>query len=202
MKSVPEFDEQLFIHGLKEGDPSAFRQLYERYAPRIHAFCSRFRLSAEETDEIVQETFVRVWLHRTQLQHNAAFTTYLITIAKHLVYNNVRKQAHYKKYVQEVLTQVQYEQGHQVLNQNELQRLIAAAMQQLPEKCRQVFRKSRLEGYSNQQIAEELNISKSTVENQLNKALKQIRKSLETNGYRIVTVSGGTVALQQLLACL
>jgi RNA polymerase sigma-70 factor (ECF subfamily) len=75
-------------------------------------------------------------------------------------------------------------------------------MQQLPEKCRQVFSKSRLEGYSNQQIADEMNISKSTVENQLNKALKIMRKSLETNGYRIVTFSGGSIALQVLLAYL
>jgi RNA polymerase sigma-70 factor (ECF subfamily) len=202
MKLAEESDEQLFIDGLREGDPSAFRKLYEQYAPRLQAFCSRFRLPPEEVAEIVQETFVRVWLHRNSVQSNAAFGTYLITIAKHLVYNNARKAAHYKKYVQQVLTQVQHEQGQQVVNKNELQQLIAGAMQQLPDKCRQVFSKSRLEGYSNQQIAEEMNISKSTVENQLNKALKIIRKSLETNGYRIVTVSGGYLAFQVLLAYL
>lgn len=202
MKLAEEFNEPLFMSGLREGDPSAFRQLYERYSPRLQAFCSRFRLPPEEVAEIVQETFVRVWLHRQNLKTDAAFSTYLITIAKHLVYNNARRMAHYKKYVQQVLQEVQHDQGQQVLNRNELQQLISSAMQQLPDKCRQVFSKSRFEGYSNQQIADEMNISKSTVENQLNKALKQIRKSLETNGYRTVTVSGGYLALQALVTYL
>lgn len=174
-------NESALVQQLRSGDPSAFRLLYERYAPRLAAFATRFKASREESDEIVQETFIRIWKHRDRIDANAPFEAYIITIAKNLIYNQIRKAGHQQNYIREIT--YQFNQQEPGGNARELQQLIGKTMQELPEKCRAIFRKSRMEGYSNAQIAEEMAISKSTVENQLNKALKIMRKSLEDHGY-------------------
>lgn len=178
-----ELNDQHLLECLRNGDAAAFRTLYEKAAPRLQGFAARFRLSREEADEIVQETFIRIWRHREKIDPSASFSTYLITIAKHLIYNSIKKAGYREAYINEVSVLLKQTSGQTALNERELQQEIGKAIMELPEKCRQVFRKSRLEGYSNQQIAEELNISKSTVENQLNKALRMIRQYLEVRGY-------------------
>jgi RNA polymerase sigma-70 factor (ECF subfamily) len=185
------FNEGELVHRLGENDSYAFRLLYEKYGPRLHAFCHRFRFSREEAEEIVQETFVRIWQNRQAIDPGRPFGSFLITIAKHLIYNQIRRN----KYRSDYLSQVRSGLPGLPLDQAgeaELQQLINQAVLGLPDKCREVFCKSRFEGYSNQQIADELRISKSTVENQLNKALKRIRTYIDHHGYR---------ALQALVIC-
>lgn len=180
MKVDPLIEEQQ-VSALKEGDALAFQALYEEYGPRLQGFAARFRISREEADEIVQETFIRVWLHRQHLNTSASFGAYVITIAKHLIYNQLKRDSYKEKYIRELSFQLRKESNPAV--EWELRSLLDEAIRELPEKCRQVFQKSRWEGSSNQQIADELNISKSTVENQINKALKQIRRFLTARGY-------------------
>lgn len=185
-------NEQALVRQLISGDPAAFRTLYERYAPRLAAFSAKFQASSAETDEIVQETFIRTWVHRQRIDPTQPFEAYIITIAKNLIYNHVRKLGHQQNYLREISAGAVSKQEDPAIQIRELQELIGRSMQQLPEKCRMVFRKSRLEGYSNAQIAAEMEISKSTVENQLNKALKIIRKDLEDHGYGTTLI---TIAL-------
>lgn len=178
MKEDP--NDKLLIFGLQNNDPHAYRELYTRYAPKLQAFATRFRMSREEADEIVQETFIRIWLHRHKIDADSAFSAYLITIARNLIYNQIRKTAFREDYKKDLMRE---KAGLEMPADSELKNLINKAVLSLPEKCRLIFRKSRFEGYTNAQIAEELRISKSTVENQLNKALKIIRKELEDKGY-------------------
>ena len=173
------YNEYLLVKQLKADDPAAYKTLYEQYAPRLQAFSRRFRLSKEESDEIVQDTFVRIWLYRQKIDPEAGFSPFLITVARNLIYNHIRKNAQWEKYLREIDAGPAWEAA----KDNELEQFLLKTIHELPDRCRQVFRKSRLEGYSNAQIAEEMNISKSTVENQLNKALKHIRKQLEMKGY-------------------
>lgn len=70
-------NEQALVQQLRSGDPSAFRLLYERYAPRLAAFATRFKAGREEADEIVQETFIRIWKHRDRIDANSPFEAYL-----------------------------------------------------------------------------------------------------------------------------
>lgn len=181
------FNEQELVNRLRENDPFAFRILYEKHAPRLMAFCFRFKFSKEESEEIVQEAFIKIWQNRNSIDPNKSFNTFLITIGKHLIYNQIR----HNKYRSDYLHEVNSELNASVVdlsNEGELQKIVNKAMMELPDKCRAVFRKSRMEGYSNQQIANEMNISKSTVENQLNKALKKIRSYVLKHGYKPLKV--------------
>lgn len=176
--------EQELILALRNGRAPAFRLLYEDYGPRLYAFCKKFGLSPEDAREIVQETFIRVWEHRQDIRTDTSFSSYLFTIARNLVYNVLRRTAYWEKYLHDAgVRQAAGTFSIHPADERELQQLIGEAIRQLPDKCRQIFWKSRYEGCSNQQIADDLAISKSTVENQLNKALRNIRQFLEKNGY-------------------
>jgi RNA polymerase sigma-70 factor (family 1) len=193
-----DFQERELIPELRKGNPLAFRQLYVAYGGRLYGFCARFGLASDSAREIVQETFIRVWEHRGEIRSDTSFSSYLLTIARNLIYNALRHASYRDKYLQEVRLQQPDSEGHFApANERELQRLIGEAELQLPDKCRQIFRKSRYEGYSNQAIADELAISKSTVENQLNKALKTIRHFLGTHGYG-PTLLANVIALHPL----
>jgi len=178
-----DFEEQELVSELRKGNPSAFRQLYVAYGPRLYGFCKRFGIPPEEVRETIQETFIRVWEHRQDIRFDASFSSYLFTIARNLIYNALRHTAYWDKYLGEAGLQHTAEPASIPADERELRRLIGEAVQALPDKCRQIFRKSRYEGFSNQEIATALAISKSTVENQLNKALKTIRAFLKSNGY-------------------
>ncbi|MEO5500467.1 MAG: RNA polymerase sigma-70 factor [Ginsengibacter sp.] len=175
------FNEQDFICRLKENDSEAFKILYEKYAPGLHSFCSRFRFTHEETEEIIQETFIRIWQNRHTIDSFKPFNTFLIAIAKNLIYNQIRHTRYMNIYVKELK-----ETGNESVDppsiEGELRQIIGSGLQLLPVRCREVFKRSKLEGFSNQDIANDLNISKSTVENQLNKGLRLMRTHLKSQG--------------------
>lgn len=180
------FNEQDFICRLKENDSDAFKILYEKYAPVLQSFCSRFNFSTQEKEEIVQETFIRIWQNRHSIDPGRRFNTFLISIAKNLIYNQIRHDRYIEKYINEIkVNHGAYHNSSQ--DEGELKQMIDKALPLLPEKCREIFKKSRLEGYSNKDIANDLNISKSTVENQLNKGLRIMRSYLQKNGMGIMS---------------
>jgi RNA polymerase sigma-70 factor (ECF subfamily) len=190
------FKEEELVQRLGKSDSYAYRLLYEKYGPQLHALCFRFRFSKEEAEEIVQETFIRIWQNRQAIDPARPFGRFLITIAKHLIYNQIRHNKYRSDYLNHIKSELKVFPPDQP-KERELQQLVDKAVRELPDKCSQVFRKSRFEGYSNQQIAEELHISKSTVENQLNKALKKIRNYIERHGYstlHALVICGGIQA--------
>ncbi len=178
-----DIKEQILIRSLRDGNVNAFRTLYQSHAPRLKSFCKHLSVSGDEADEIVQETFIRIWLHRKNVNENLLFSTYIMTIAKRLIYNRIKQLARREKYLKELSAKLQTENSKPTISENELQRLIDSAIQKLPQRCKIVFLNSRIDGLSNREIAEKLSISTSTVENQINKALKIIRKTLEQGGY-------------------
>jgi RNA polymerase sigma-70 factor (ECF subfamily) len=193
--NIEAIDERDFVHGLRENDPQAFKVLYEKYAPKLHAFSSRFNFTHEEAEEIVQETFIRIWQNRQSIDPDKSFNTFLITIAKHLIYNQIRHNTYRVKYLNEQKSGIE-KIASNAATERELQKLIQKGMGHLPDKCRKIFSKSRIDGLSNGEIANELNISRSTVENQLNKALKKMRLYLQHNGFKsfnLIIIFGSTL---------
>lgn len=179
--NIENLNENELIDNLRKGNSEAFRILYEKYAPRLKAFCTRFNFSEQEGEDIVQETFIKIWEVRDTINPFYSFNTFLITVAKHLIYNQIRHANYKKKYSKEILYISQKESTPG--NEKDLEALIENTVNELPDKCREIYKKSRVEGYSNSEIAEELNISKSTVENQINKALKSLKQKMHKVGY-------------------
>ncbi|MDA3944278.1 MAG: RNA polymerase sigma-70 factor [Bacteroidetes bacterium] len=175
-------DNQLkWIEGLKAGSRKDFDEIFRRYYAELVNFCMRYVVDQDMASEIVQDMFVKLWIRRDDLLVNSSLKSYLYRATQNhaLNYLNQQKiQDKYKSYIGfQTLNGV--ESPLDKLQESDLEKEIKRAVLDLPEKRRMVFEMSRHDGLKNKQIAEKLNISVKTVENQMTKALEQLRKSLK-----------------------
>lgn len=172
-------DEQL-LYALREGDKNAFEEIFKRYWTRFYTLARTKIQSHEEAEEIVQAIFFSIWEKRETLAiTNLAY--YIQTAVKNRVINHIRHQItqrkyweYYKQFIpsQRPLTQ-------DVVEFDDLNNAVTIAVNSLPEKSRQVFKLSRLEGRSTAEIANHLKLSEKAIEYHLTKSLKHLRLHLK-----------------------
>ena len=172
-------NERELVARLKEGDEKAFVDLYNAYSAVLYSFLVKLNGEREDIRDVIQQTFIKLWEHRATLNEGLSLQSYLITIAKNDIQNMVKKRIVARKY-QDTLSSA--EERLLEPDTNELYNVLLTILNQLPEKRRAVFALSRIEGYSNQEIAEKLNVSKSTVENHINQSTKQVKGLLKKLG--------------------
>lgn len=170
-------NEQALIIQLKEGSEAAFAELYNAYSEVLYSFLIKLGVQGEDCKDVIQQTFVKLWEHREGLKEGLSLQSYLITIAKNDIYNTIKKRLVEKKH-----QTVPQEADEKALQMSEVRDLLQNILRELPHKRREVFAMSRIDGYSNQEIAEILNISKSTVENHINHSTRQLKGLLKKLG--------------------
>lgn len=169
------------LEQLKSDSMLSFEKLYFRYSAKLYNFV--LKLSKGNTfmaEELVQRTFIKVWENRSQINPDKAFLSYVFTIAKNMLLNEYQHQTIefiYREYIKEnyaaSIDDIELE-----VNKNLLDEYIDKLTQKLPEKRREIFILSRRKGLSNKEIAKQLNISESTIETQLSKALTFLKNEL------------------------
>lgn len=132
----------------------------------------------EDAEEIVQETFIKLWETRDKIKVELNFNTYITTIAKNLIYDMFRKKLVEQRYYQKFqsLIQEQLAVENELFRKN-LQEVMFDSINKLSEQQREVMM-LKCKGFNNDEIAELLGISKRTVEAHLNKAYKKLRQDL------------------------
>jgi len=173
-------DEQLLFF-LKENNADAFDEIYNRYWTKLFSQAFKRLGSREITEEVLQDLFTKLWNNRHQLTITSSLGAYLSVSIKYLVLNQIEKEAVRKKFA---LGQKQATTTHNNLTEetvifHELEGLVAQEVGKLSPKCKLVFTLSRFEQYSNKDIAQHLNISEKTVENQITKAIKFLKTNLK-----------------------
>lgn len=171
------FDDKKLLKGLRENDHEAFRYLYETYWDKLYVVARKRLGNAWEAEEVVQDIFCNLWRRRAGLQLRGGFENYLAVAVKFEVINRFAKRAHvaaYRQHLEEHYSEPDQDTLRQ-LDLDELRRRLETTVQTLPRKCSIVYRMSREQGFTNKQIAEELNISTKTVEGHLSRALKVLR---------------------------
>ncbi len=176
--SINKYNEVEALTRLKNGDEEAFAIIYSRYAEILWSFLEKFNLSTPDVEDSIQTTFVKVWENRQNIDTQKSFKNYLITLAKNDIYNKVKRSIIEKKYLNDIIPS-----NSEFDNSKELNFILLRILDQLPEKRARVFKMSRLEGYKNDEIAKELGISKSTVENHINNSSSLIKKILKNLGF-------------------
>lgn len=185
MNSKSVYDERLLIIQLKNGDATAFSILYDKYSAILFSFLQSLRMEQQDIEDIIQQTFVKLWEKRSQLDENLSLKSYLITIAKNDIYNRIKHQVIRKKHQDQII----YLQPRETTTgSNELKEILYKILDKLPEKRREVFELSRIKEYSNQEIAEKLGISKSTVENHINNSSSHIKRILKNLGFIFIFI--------------
>ncbi|KIO76780.1 RNA polymerase [Pedobacter lusitanus] len=162
---------------ITSGDEAAFNEIYKRYWERLYV-AARHRIEDScEAEEIVQDIFCNLWRKRSNFELTKGFQNYFSVAVKFEVINRMAKKSRENRVKKEVLvwSSAVDESTSDQLDFNELQNQLAMTIRVLPEKCLLVFKLKHEKGYSQKQIAEELNIAEKTVEAHLSKARKTIR---------------------------
>lgn len=161
----------------KEGDHKAFDQIFLFYYNRVKNFINGLVKIEAEAEELTQDIFVKLWENRKNIDLDKPFNAYLFTIARNITYNYLKHQLVHKSYVNDYLSTNNDidNQTEEIFFAKEINLLIEMTVEKMPSRRRDIFVCSRVKGLSNSEIAEKLNISKKTVENQLSLALKEIR---------------------------
>jgi RNA polymerase sigma-70 factor (family 1) len=172
-------DEQLIIL-VKKGDQQAFAEIYSRYAESLAGFAASKLYSLDDAKDILHDLFVKLWENREQLNINSSLQSYLFGITRHRIIDKIRKNITREEYasVRQSLGAVYEHDIDKQLEAKELRQMVEKSLEQLAPRVKEIYKLSREEGLSNNEIAEKLNLSEQTVRNQLSAALKHLRKSL------------------------
>ena len=173
-------DEREVVLRLIDGDEEAFCELYAAYKNRLLYFALKFVKSHEFAEDIFQDAFTVVWQTRRFINPEASFSSYLYTIVRNRILNQLRDMANEDQLKEQILSQAidsTNETNNHILL-NDLKEIIARALEQLTPRQREVFKMSRELQMSHKEIAEKLQIPVRTVEDHIYKTLTELRKVL------------------------
>ena len=166
---------------LKKGSYDAYTLLYMRYASSVKSFLTSMLRSEEDAKELTQNVFIRLWEKRESIDPESDIKVFLFQTARFYAYNFFDHLKVKEKYS----TWLKQEKGNDyfstedVVNYEETALLFEFALDKMPEQRRKVFEMSRKGGKSNDEIAEELSLSKRTVEKHISLAIKDVRAVLD-----------------------
>lgn len=166
---------------LRAGDITAFEMLFRTYYQSLCNYACTFVRDREEAEEIVQSTFTGMWEKRDNLSIHTGVKPYLYAMVRNACLNQLKheKIKHRHAAMEMAVAERSIESVTRAVEASELEHRIMEAMSRLPEQCRIVFKLSRFEDLKYAEIAEQLNISVKTVENQMGKALRVMREQLK-----------------------
>ena len=173
--------EQQQLTSLTTGDITAFEMLFKTYYQPLCNYAYSFTQDRDEAEEVVQSTFLSFWEKRESLSIQTTVRPYLYAMVRNSCLNLLKHEKIKQRHAGEALALADptHESVAQSVYGSELEVQINRAMEKLPEQCRLVFKLSRFEELKYAEIAEHLDISVKTVENQMGKALRIMREQLK-----------------------
>ena len=172
-------DRQL-LNGLRKGYEDAFVELFNRYGRMMYALAYRYLKSEEDAEDAVQSAFMKLWARRESLELNENIGSLLYTILKNHVLNEIRHNAIVVEGNWEMAREAEeaYDSFiRQMEKKNQLELLISA-VSKLPARKRDICLLKLMKGFTNKEIAEQLNIKVPTVKVHYNQAIRMLRKYL------------------------
>ncbi|MBL7968568.1 MAG: RNA polymerase sigma-70 factor [Prolixibacteraceae bacterium] len=198
---MPENQENIDITLLarfRDGDMEAFRKIYETFCAPLYRFANSYLKDEFESEEIVQDVFLKVWEKRADVDVQKSFKSYLYRITVNKVFNELKHRVVRQKYEQQAMRSDQHteETPESSIQFNELNEKLEHLLNELPEQQRNIFVMSRWKGLSNAEIADQLNLSIRTVENQIYRATRFIKLHMNDNyPVKILLIVLGTQSL-------
>jgi len=174
-------DEKLVLRHL-DGRERAFQVLTERYHDRLLRFINRSIGDRDRAEDLVQDTFVRVYRHLHRFDPSRKFSTWIYTIAGNLAKNELRNRSRNPMVLFQTITKnweendrpLQWEDTSyspdDMARKRDLRKQVEEAVQELPEHHREVFVLREMEGKTYEEIAEETGVKLGTVKSRLNRA--------------------------------
>lgn len=179
--------EDLTVNKLKSGDEGAFKCIYNQYYVTLCRFAYRLLGDASLVEEIVDDVIFHLWEHRTEINITFSIRAYLLRAVRNQCLNKLNAQAGADEinfsslsFPEGVLEKMLLDDNSPLgyLLEQELDGKLLECIEKLPKECRNVFKKSRFEQKTYDEIASELNISSNTVKYHIKNALSFIRANM------------------------
>jgi len=173
-------------NNLKKGDPSAFKDVFRLLYPRLKGYCKLFIPDDNKVEDLIQETFITLWEKRNSIKPDRSIESYLFVMRNNclnFLRNEKLEQTSSSVNIEEVselqyLYQIDFLGKEEKSLEEQLVESFQVAVDELPDKMRQVFTLCKIEGKKQKEVAEEMGISIKMVEKHIAKAKEQIRKKL------------------------
>ena len=171
---------QALVKALKEGNQLAFSIVYKTYAAQTFSLAFKYLLNKELAEDAVQNLFLKLWLKKEEIDETKPINRYLFTMLKNYLLNTLRDSKKNIYLLEDCLSMVlELEDNSQNENlKQEQMNIIQQALEQLSPQRRKVFEMKVSGKYSNQEIADKLNLSINTIKFQYSQSLKQIRATV------------------------
>lgn len=173
-------NEKELLLRVAEGDESAFKDLFHLWKDKLYFFVLRITHSSEMAEDILQDIFVKIWTHRTQLNTIQHFDAYIYKMSQNQAISGIKRMAQEAL----ILSELKKEQGSAELVTDdavisrELSRSFQTILHKLPTQQRLVYTMTHIHGLKHEEVAQRLKISASTVKNHMTRALYTIRQEL------------------------
>ncbi|MEZ5038961.1 MAG: RNA polymerase sigma-70 factor [Saprospiraceae bacterium] len=189
---MPQIELNNIIDRLKANDRGALKDIFQKEYPSVCKTIHRFIRDKNLVEDLAQEVFLRLWDKRHAINITSSLSAYIRRMAINEALGYLRK---HKKFDEEELTPMhttgEDDSGEDTFLYQELEGNILEAINSLPPKCKTVFQLSRFEELTYQEIADQMEISIKTVENQMGKALKVLRAKLQNYLSLLLLLLGG-----------
>lgn len=171
------YNEKELLRQIAAGHEPAYRQVFDHYSKRLYALSLKMTKSPEHAKDLVQDIFVKLWVHRHLLPQLQSFEGFLFTVARNQIRDLLKKrvfQPGNDSYMLQYLSQ-EPATPEQLLQDIQTRHAVDGMIKRLPPQMRKVFT-LRFQGYSHDEIAREMNISKATAKSYIVRALDLLRK--------------------------
>ncbi|WP_346318034.1 sigma-70 family RNA polymerase sigma factor [Chitinophaga sp. YIM B06452] len=170
---------------IAEGDEAAFRELFHAYVPQLEPLVMHLTKTASVTEDIIQETFLRVWLNRDKLPAIENPRSWLLRIIFYQSFTWLRRRSVHHKALDAMARgdEEMRSTTEEAVAYAAMLRLVGEAVQQLPSQAKKIYKLSRENGLRIPEIAAQLELSPNTVKNSLVRSLQAIRRHMEAGGY-------------------
>jgi len=165
---------------LKAGDKVAYTEIYNRYFSLLYLHALKRLRDEEAARDLIQDLFTTLWIKREVLTTRTNLSNYLYTAVRNGVFNFIAHQKVASRYINELPDKIEPSEciTDHLARERQLSALIEKEIAELPDKMREIFLLSRVEGLSHKEIAERLGISELTVKTQVKNALRILREKL------------------------
>jgi RNA polymerase sigma-70 factor (ECF subfamily) len=171
--------ESEWVEKIRYGDAEAFEYLFKKYCQSLINFARYFVQDIQIAEDIIQDVFLKTWSNHTKLNPSLNIKTYLFTAVKHQALNHLRHEKTKKNSIADLQLYIApVKTPENGWKEKELTLSIQQAVKELPEKCRLIFIMNRFDQLTYTEIADILNLSIKTVETQMGRAFKYLRKKL------------------------
>jgi RNA polymerase sigma-70 factor (ECF subfamily) len=164
------------IEAIKRGDTFAYNQAYLQYRDKVYAYFLKKTKCQEDAKDLLQITFLKLWQYRRTLSENYLLEQHLFHIARTAFIDHIRKQNKLQKIQKSINEEKENTSRIYTSTAFDMEARLQSALSSMPALRKKVFELNRLQGYSYKEIAQLLSISLKSVDNNLTKALRQLRK--------------------------